>query len=121
MNDSIVVRIMFTCMFGLVLCCDASSETGEKQRVVAVKPCASISRSVPIRRECVAAAIAEDAFLHETHHQKSEYLITTMRHSTTQWKFMILGSDGTHPSAAGGDWMVFVDRSTGKVELIPGR
>jgi hypothetical protein len=105
----------------VLLLCSARAGEGEKRNVVIVRPCATESQAPPIIRQCIAAAIAEDAFLNETHRsRRSGYLITAMKHSPEQWKFMILGSE-THPSAAGSDWMVLVERQSGKVELVPGK
>jgi hypothetical protein len=111
---------LMVCVAVLFSCCVHADEATEKRKAAIVRPCAEEARASPVRKECVAAAIAEEAFLGETHRRRGSYLITAMRHSAEQWKFMILGSN-THPSAAGSDWMVFVDRRTGKVELIEGR
>jgi hypothetical protein len=121
MRDSTVARFWIACTLVQLLCCARADEGGEKRKAMIVRPCPTAPRVLPIIRQCVAAAIAEDAFLGETHRPRGGgYLITAMKHSPEQWKFMILGSD-THPSAAGSDWMVVVERHSGKVELIPGK
>jgi len=119
MKHIMFLRLSLMCALGLPLC--YASEAGEKRKAAIVQPCESYARSAPITRECVAAAIAKEAFLRETRHQISRYTMLAMQHSAAQWKFIIEGGDETRPPADGAQWMVFVDRATGKVELIPGR
>jgi hypothetical protein len=84
-----------------------------------ITPCADKAQTLPITQECVAAALAEKAFLDETHHQNSRYVISPMQHTQAEWHFIILLGDEKHPPPPGGAYMAFIDRRTGKVELIP--
>lgn len=68
--------------------------------------------------ECVAAAIAERAFLKHVHNE-SKYSVWPMDHTKSKWYFMFMGE--THgPPAPGEQWMVKVSRSTGKTEIVDG-
>ena len=120
MKAALLQLFVLMCTSWLLECPAKSATTGKSPSVI-VQPCRSKAiRVLPITSECTAAAIAENAFLRETRHQISQYVIVSMRHTDTQWKFVIERGDGTHPPD-GDQWMVFVDRSTGKVELIAGR
>jgi hypothetical protein len=88
---------------------------------VKVKPCPNASRAPPIERECIAAAIAEAAFLRETQHKVSRYLISSLRPAALWWKIWIIEGDEIHPGADGAFWQVYVERSSGKIEIVPGR
>jgi hypothetical protein len=106
---------------GLLLLCLLQSSAAGPAKVTAIQPCGPVpARSLPIKKECVAAAIAEAAFLARTQHAVKEYWISPMKHSATHWYFMILlGSDKSPPPPGGHD-RVTVDRATGKAEVTPG-
>jgi DUF1016 N-terminal domain len=76
---------------------------------------------LPIVDECVAAAIVENAFQQQTMHQIQRYMIFSMAHTKRLWKFDFELGDDTHPPPDGGQWFAYVNRSTGKVKLVPGR
>jgi len=114
-----LARLIPICL--MVICsffAPAESATG---RVVNVKTCPKGSRSPPITRRCVAAAIAEEAFLRATEHQIRPYLITSLGPLASRWRFVIEEGDETHPGPQGAHWFVYVDRLSGKVEIEAGR
>jgi hypothetical protein len=86
-----------------------------------VKPCPKASRAVPIARACVAAAIAEEAFLRATQHKITQYVISYYEPSKPKWHIWIREGDETHPGADGAFWQIYVERASGEVELVPGR
>ncbi len=86
-----------------------------------IQPCRTEARTLPVKVECVAAAMAEQAFLKETHNRIRTYLISPMRHTDTEWFFMILLGDKDHPPADGGHYMIAVSRQTGATQITPGR
>jgi hypothetical protein len=98
----------------------ASSVAGDAKTTV-VTPCPSVSRSPPIDAECVAAAIAEESFLQQTHHQIGQYLIVSSEHTKARWKFVIEETNGTLPPPDGHHWFVSITKSTGVAELNVGR
>lgn len=121
MKTTLSHLLALVCAWSSLYCVGASA-SNEKSRAVIVRPCPSEAiPQMPIASECIAAAIAEKTFLQETQHQIPQYVITAMPHTEKLWKFVIERGDGVHPPPDGGQWMVFVNRSTGKVELIPGR
>jgi hypothetical protein len=90
--------------------------------VYPVRPCPEATKKTgPVTRECVAAAVAERAFLEETHHDIAAYTIFAMQQTEAIWYFDIALGDERHPSPPGGHYMVAVDRATRKTELIPGK
>ena len=103
------------CVFGLLQSC---APTLPRARLI--QPCRQAAQNLPIKDECTAAAIAERAFLEETHREITQYLISPMQHTTTQWYFMILLSDGKSPPADGGHYVIAVERATGNTEITPG-
>jgi hypothetical protein len=104
---------------GLVVSLPAAPQLPNAARLI--QPCrADIRTGTPVIVECAAAALAERNFLTETQHRITRYLIAPMRHTDTAWQFMILLGDLQHPPPPGGQYMAIVDRTTGKVELIPG-
>ena len=121
---------MKSSLFGLIFLLFASclsfsyagSAANQKPKAEIVQPCPSEAISQrPIAQECIAAAIAESALRQQTAHQTQKYVIMSMPHTKALWKFVFELSDGTHPPPDGGQWFAYVNRSTGKVELIPGR
>lgn len=94
----------------------------EHEMAVRVSACPAESRAPPITKECVAAAIAEDAFLTETQHKLDRYMISVFRPSSGErWALIIEEGDETRPGATGSHWFVFVDRSSGAIEVVAGR
>jgi hypothetical protein len=85
-----------------------------------VTPCRHAPRSVPITRSCVAAAIAEEAYLEARHHQVERYVLYLHGKSSPEWRFLIEQGDETHPASPDSHWFVRVDRATGKAQAIPG-
>ena len=106
---------------GLLLTQVAEAADSPKTGSVKVTPCPNVSRTPPIKRECVAAAIAEAAFLKETQHKVSRYIISSLHPATDRWKIWIIEGDEDHPGADGAFWQVYVERSSGKIEIVPGR
>jgi hypothetical protein len=92
-----------------------------KAPLTPVTPCTTADRALPVTRECVAAAMAEEKFLDATRHLQKRYLILPMHHSPDDWRFMIELGDETQPPRLGAHWMVAVDRRTGRVTLTPGK
>jgi hypothetical protein len=111
-----VLPIAVVCLLGVVQAC-----THRLPKARFIQPCRDASQSPPIRDECAAAAIAENAFLEETHHQITTYVISPITRNDSQWHFVILLSDGYTPPADGGHYFVRVDRETGRAEVDPGR
>jgi hypothetical protein len=74
---------------GVLLCCVTGSAAGQHGAPIKVKPCPSVLRSTPITLKCVAAAIAEHAFLKATQHQINPYTISWHGKSAPQWQFYI--------------------------------
>lgn len=113
--------LFLLCASWLSLCC-ADSPATQKPQALIVRPCPSEAISHrPITDECVAAAIAENAVRQQTPHQVQHYVIVSMPHTEELWKFVFEPGDGTHPPPDGGQWFAYVNRSTGKVDLVPGR
>lgn len=117
MKCTMTSRALVSCLLmGLLQPCVA-----EPTKAVLIQPCReAIEKSAPIKRECVAAAIAENAFLENTRHTIRKYWISPMQHTVTRWYFMILLGDEKSPPPPGGHYMVSVDRGTGKTEITPG-
>jgi hypothetical protein len=115
------LRLPSVWIIGALLCCVIESAAGQHGAAIKVKPCPNVPRSTPITRRCVAAAIAEDAFLKATQHQINPYMISWHGKSAPQWQFYIEQGDDAHPGPDGSHWFVHVDRATGKVEVVPGR
>ncbi len=88
---------------------------------VKVNACPKASRAAPITRECVAAAIAEEAFLKVTRHKIERYMVFSHRSTGPRWRIVIEEGDQTHPGPDGSHWFVYVDRASGAVEVVEGR
>jgi hypothetical protein len=92
------------------------------ERSVRVNACPTESRSTPITSACVAAAIAEEAFLKATQHKISRYMIFLHEGPSGQrWSLVIEEGDESHPGPDGSHWFVHVDRSSGMAEVVAGR
>jgi len=113
------LRLMPTGM--MIICCFFAPAAGADERVRHVKTCSTASRSPPITRRCVAAAVAEGAFLRATEHKINLYMITSLGPSEGRWRFVFEEGDDTHPGADGSHWFVYVDCVSGKVEIEAGR
>jgi len=111
-----MVPIAVAGLFGVLQGCTHTLPTARF-----IQPCREASRKAPIEDECVAAAIAENAFLEETRHQITTYVISAIEREDPQWHFVILLSDGHTPPADGGEYFVRVDRGTGTTQIDPGR
>lgn len=85
-----------------------------------VTPCRAAARSAPITRSCVAAAIAEEAYLKAMHHKVERYALYLHGASSPEWQFLIEQGDDTHPAPPDSHWFVYVDRVTGKARAMPG-
>jgi hypothetical protein len=121
MKSTLSGLLFLLCASWLSLCF-ADSPANQKPQALIVRPCPSEAISHrPITDECVAAAIAENAFRQQTRHQVQHYVIISMPHTEELWKFVFELDDGTHPPPDGGQWFAYVNRSTGKVDLVPGR
>ena len=116
-----VVCLLTICLIGVLPTRGVGATHSRQTGSVTVKPCPNASRSPPIERECVADAIAEAAFLQATQHKIGRYFISSLHPSTLRWKIWIIEGDETHPGADGAFWQVYVERSSGKVEIVPGR
>ena len=77
-----------------------------------------IAANAPIRTEKEAQAIAEQAFLENTHHKIKEYSIHPGRHTSKLWIFVFMGEKQF--LAPGNNWGVTVNRSTGATEFTEG-
>ena len=111
--SAIVVSVVFCCATARAVC--------ETPKSVEVRPCREIPRSPPITRECVAAAIAEEAFLETTHRQIALYRIYSVSPSPSRWRLIVEEGDENHPPPEGAHWFIFVDRSTERIEVQAGR
>ena len=121
MKIKLLWPLLLLCASCLSLCC-AETPAGHKKQAVIVRPCPSgVVSQRPIADECVAAAIAGNAFQQQTLHQIQRYVIFSMAHTKRLWKFDFELGDDTHPPPDGGQWFAYVSRSTGKVKLVPGR
>jgi hypothetical protein len=88
---------------------------------IVVQPCKHASDdALPVVRECVAAAIAERAFLEATKHEITQYSIFSLKHTPTRWYFNILLGNKAHPAPEGGHYLVAVARTSGKADVRPG-
>ena len=96
-------------------------KNGELRKLVRVKPCPAKSRSTPITSACVAAAIAEEAFLRHTDHKIDRYLITLLKGSGPPWVVVIEQGDDTHPGPDGGQWFIHIDPASGATDIDDGR
>jgi len=85
-----------------------------------VIPCPHAARTTPVTRRCVAAAIAEEAYLNSRHNNIEHY--TLFLHGSTEptWKFLIEQGDEDHPPAPDSHWFVDVDRTTGRAIAVQG-
>jgi hypothetical protein len=101
--------------------CSSTRATDEHAKSVKVKSCREVPRTPPITRRCVAAAIAEDAYLKAAEHDLKFYTMYLLNSSKSEWGFVIQEGDEAHPPAEGAEWFIRVDRSSGKVTVDPGR
>jgi hypothetical protein len=86
-----------------------------------VQPCKHApDDALPVVRECVAAAIAERAFLAATKHEITQYSIFSLKHTPTHWYFNILLGNETHLAPEAGHYMIAVARASGKTDVRPG-
>jgi hypothetical protein len=118
---TINMRRAFVSIASVLLWCAIAVAGGEHAKSVKVTPCRDASRLPPITRRCVAAAIAEDAYLSAAQHQISLHTIYLLSPSSSQWKFVIQEGDEDHPPAEGSEWLIRVNRASGKVEIEAGR
>jgi hypothetical protein len=94
---------------------------GEVSSAALIEPCRSTDENVrPITRECVAAGIAESAFLKKASNGEAKYVISPLEHTATEWHFLILLGDEKSPPPPGGHFSVAVDRATGETVITPG-
>jgi len=105
---------------GLSVLCAVSSAGNQFGVGRKVTPCRDAPRTVPITRSCVAAAIAEEAYLEARHHQVKLYVLYLHGKSSPEWQFLIEQGDKTHPAPPDSHWFVNVDRATGKAQAVPG-
>lgn len=101
--------------------CYAAPATGEHAKSVKVTSCRERPRAPPIARRCVAAAIAEEAYLNAAVHGLSFYTIYSLSSSTSGWDFVIEEGDEAHPPQEGTHWFIRVDRASGNVTVDAGR
>jgi hypothetical protein len=95
--------------------------TDGKIKIYPILPCKEASKPLPpVARECVAAAVAEQAFLKETHHEISRYTIFAMSQTDPAWNFDIEIGDEDNPPRPGGQYFVRVGRATAKTTITPG-
>jgi hypothetical protein len=107
-------------LFGLLIWIQSCG--GELPTAALIEPCRDTDKSArPIARECVAAAIAERAFLEKADSRETKYVISPMEHTATQWHFLILLGDEKSPPAPGEHLSVAVDRTTGEAAITPGQ
>ena len=87
-----------------------------------VQPCGTeVVAHGPATKECVAAAIAETAFLNYTKQSVPQYSIYLMDETANQWDFIIQGWVGEQRVPAPGfHWMVTVKKADGAADLTPG-
>jgi hypothetical protein len=112
-----MMRIVILFMLTLLAACG-----GTPNKAAPIAPCGGGGvYSVPIVRECAAAAIAEATFLNYTKHKVAQYSVYPMQHTSTHWSFMIQGwVDEPKQPLPGYNWMVTVEKATGKADLTPG-
>lgn len=108
-------RLLLTiCLVGLLPSC------AESVQIDVVQPCGPVSKhAAPVMKECIAAAIAERAFLQHMQHPVQTYMITRMEHSATDWWFVILLGDEKKPAADDAHYMVSVARASARTNVIP--
>src|SRR5262245_1408342 len=100
-----MIRIISALVLAIVL--SVSSDCCAGTNHAPITPCHDARKNqVPITMECVAAAIAEQAFLEDTQHKIKKYLVYPMDHDATHWYFMIELGDKETPPAPGGHAMV---------------
>lgn len=68
----------------------------------------------------MAAAVAERAFLKETHQSINRYTIFAMQQTDAAWNFDVELGDKELPPGPGGMYFVRVDRNTAKTIITPG-
>lgn len=99
----------------------SSAVTG-LEKPTKVHACPASPRTPPITSACVAAAIAEEAFLKATQQHRIEtYMIYVYKPSGQRWMLLIEQGDETHPGPDGSHWFIYVDRASGATEIDPGR
>ena len=121
MSVMMVLRVFCTIIGGILFFGVPLPVYCEAPKSIKVQPCRYVSRSPPITRRCVAAAIAEEAFLSATHRQVSLYTIYSLNPLKTRWRFVIEEGDEAHPPAEGAHWFIFIHRISGSVEVEAGR
>ena len=75
-------------------------------------------RQPPLTGEHGAAAIAEAAFLEHTHHEITDYSMSAIEHSNTEWHFFIRGEKSF--MRLGNDWLITVNKQSGAVQIDDG-
>ena len=95
----------------------AGSQFGVGHKVI---PCPRAPRTTPVTRSCVAAAIAEEAYLNSRHNNVEHYTLFLHGRTKPTWSFLIEQGDENHPPAPDSHWFVNVDRATGKAIAVRG-
>ena len=113
--------LTITVIVMMLVWCSITLATDERAKIVEVKTCPEVSRTPPITRRCVAAAIAEDVYLKAAEHDLTFHKIYFFESSKPEWRFVIQEGDEAHPPAEGAEWFIRVDRGSGKVTVDPGR
>jgi hypothetical protein len=108
------------CLLSTLVGLGSSAVTG-LEKPTKVHACPASPRTPPITSVCVAAAIAEEAFLKATQHKIESYMIYVYRTSGQRWMLLIEQGDDTHPGPDGSHWFVYVDRASGATEIDAGR
>ena len=71
-----------------------------------------------IDSELAARKTAETAFLEATDHAIKKYNIHSLKHTAALWRFSVVGADEFE--RPGYDWLVYVDKVSGKTEVLTG-
>jgi hypothetical protein len=121
MSLMISFRGLSVTIVGILLCSIIATAICGEPKSVEVSPCRDVSRTPPITSKCVAAAIAEEAFLKATHRQVALYRIYALDPLPSRWRFVVEEGDENHPPPEGAHWFIFINRSSGKIEVQAGR
>jgi hypothetical protein len=92
------------------------SAQAKKPKLRIVRPCPSMPQSVPVRDECVAAAMRKRALLEHTNHTLRDHVILAKNQGGPLWEFLVEAD----PPAPGSHWIVSVNRATGAIKIIDG-
>jgi len=80
--------------------------------------CGGPAASAP-QTERAASVTAETAFAKGTEHRITHYILRPGEHTSSKWYFHVTGTEEF--ALPGNNWIVTVDKKTGRAELIGGQ